>query len=466
MSLGTAEIIGRGLSFLALVVVARVLGPETFGRVAFAQVIVLYLTALGDGGITLWSQREIVRRPGELSRIVAQTLAAQVALAVAAMGTLAVIALVAPLPAGTSVLIVAAAPVALAQALSTVYALQALEWMRAAALVKVVTQAVAACAAVGVVLLTRQPVWVIMTMWMGQLAGAVLALAILVWRGGLRAELPSTAGVRATLAAGLPILGSLALIHYSQMMDTVVLGLLRSSYEVGIYAAAARLMLVAAVAALVITNASYPEMVRRHADGEGRLGEFSGRALALTLRASIAAALLTTVLAPGIIRLLYDAGYADSGAVLRILAWLFPALCFSSLAGQVLMAAGRRALLLRGVATGSAFATVAVPLGAMSAGGVGTAVGLVGAMVVQCLAFTWLARGPLATGWRARLGPELAFGGLLCLLVLAALVASGGHVLAAAGALSLGLVAIEAGRGLPTVRTVSPRLRERAARTR
>ncbi|MDV6013565.1 oligosaccharide flippase family protein [Haloechinothrix sp. LS1_15] len=472
-SLGSAEVVGRGLSFVALVVVARVLGPDTFGQLALAQVIVLYLTALGDGGITLWSQREIVRRPHELSRIVAQTLVAQVALALVAMVVLGAIALLAPLPEGTELLILAAAPVALAQALSTVYALQALEWMRAAALVKVVTQAVAAFAAVALVLLTHQPVWVIMTMWFGQLVGAGLALAILLRRAELRAELPSMAGIRTTLVAGLPILGSLALIHYSQMMDTVVLGLLRSSYEVGIYAAAARLMMVAAVAALVITNALYPEMVRRHADSERALGEFSGTALALTLRGSLAAALLTAATAPVIIDLLYDANYADSVTILRILALLFPALCFSSLAGQVLMAAGRRRHLLWGVATGSLVATLTVPAATLTFGGLGTAVGLVASMAVQCLAFACLARGPLTTGWGARLHRELAIGLLLGAVVLLAhlTVASGNALLLASiTALTLGLVELtrRASRRTPRIPNMyrrSPSAHTRRGRT-
>ncbi|MGH3949431.1 MAG: oligosaccharide flippase family protein, partial [Pseudonocardiaceae bacterium] len=90
LSLGTAEVIGRGLSFVAIIVVARVLGPESFGKFALAQVVVLYLSALGDGGLTLWTQREIVRRPHDLSRLIAQTLVAQIVLAVAAMSALAV----------------------------------------------------------------------------------------------------------------------------------------------------------------------------------------------------------------------------------------------------------------------------------------------------------------------------------------------------------------------------------------
>ncbi len=449
LSLGSAEILGRGLSFVAIIVVARVLGPESFGRFALAQAIVLYLAALGDGGLTLWTQREIVRRPAELSRLVAQTLVAQVLLALAAMAVLTVIALAAPIPGNTAVLILAAAPTALAQALSTVYALQALEWMRAAAVVKVVTQLVAATLAITLALLTGDAVVVIMTMWSGLLAGAVLALVIL-RRAGLRARLPSLAHVGTTLRAGLPILGAIALVHYSQLMDTLVLGVLRGSHETGVYAAAARLMVVAAVVAMVLANAVYPEMVRRHAISATELGAFSGRLLALTLRGSLVAAAVTAALAPVIIDVLYDARYAASADVLRVLALLVPVLCVNSIGTQVLMAAGLRRRLLAGVGIGAAVASVAIPLATLAFGGVGTAVALVGAMTTQCLAFSWLARGPVTTGWARLLGGEIGLG-LLPFAAVAALTTSTMTHPAVAIVLALGIAGgVEAARGWPT----------------
>lgn len=461
LSLGGAEVAGRGLSFVAMIVVARMLGPDSFGRLAFAQTVVLYLAALGDGGLTLWTQREIVRRPGELRRLVSRTLVAQLLLAAVAMAVLAGIAVTRP--GETAVLIVAAAPVALAQALGTVYALQAMERMRLVAVVKLVTQAVAATAAVTLVLLTGRPVWVIMSMWFGLLAGAVLAYRFLVRDHGFRFEPSAWPGIRQTLAAGLPILGSLALVQYSQQLDTVVLGLLRGSYQVGIYAAAARLMMVAAVIALVIANSLYPEMVRRHAESDVRLGEFSGRALAVTLRLATAAATLTAVLAPVLVGALYGARFAAAVPMLRILAFLFPALAVNSLATQVLLAAGRNRQVLFGVGAGALVATVGIPAGSVAWGGIGTAIGFVGAMLAQCVALAWLARGPLTTGWISLLGKEIGWA-----LALGAGTALGWLV--APGSPSVLVVAwlvtvlgIELLRGGPTLGVVAPRIRARLA---
>ncbi|MBC6447998.1 oligosaccharide flippase family protein [Actinokineospora xionganensis] len=464
VSLGAAEVVGRGLSFVAMIVVARVVGPESFGALALAQAVVLYLAALGDGGLTLWTQREIVRRPHDLPRLLVQTLVAQVLLALVATAVLAAVAFAAPFPGDTSTLILAAAPVALAQALSTVYALQSLEWMRSAAIVKLVTQAVAAGAAVALVLSTRDPVWVIMTMWLGQLAGSALSLAILARGKRIAFASTSIAAVRGTLRAGLPILGALAIVHYSLMIDTVVLGVLRSSHDVGVYAAAARLMVIAVVAALVIANALYPEMVRRHAESDRRLGEFSGRALAIALRLSLAAGALVAAFAPQIVAALYDERFDESATVLRVLALLFPVLCFNSLATQVLLAAGRRGDVLRGVGAGAVVATAAIPTATAALGGVGTACGLVAAMTVQCAALAWLARGDLTTGWRAPLTQEGAVGLVLC----GALAAVHTGFPAAPGLLGFTWLTVVLGaemlRGFPTVGLVLPGVRPRRGR--
>lgn len=451
VSLGSAEMIGRSLTFASGIVVARTLGPEGFGQLALAQSLVLFLASLGEGGLTMWTQRQIVQRPDDLPRLVVQTLVAQLLLAVVAIAALLTIAAAAPLPAGTFALVLAGSPFIVTQALSLLYVLQALEEMRSAGVVKVVVQFTTAISAVVFVVLTRDPLWVVTTLWTGQLAGSALALALVARRGRLRLVAPTARGVRLTLVAGAPILASGVLFHYGHMMDTVVLGLLRSTYEVGIYSGALRLMALAPVLALVVSNAVYPEMVRRHQQSDAALGAFVATASELALRVSMAAAALLSALAPTIIAVLLDDAFAASADVLRVVAFILPAYCYCAVTGHSLVAAGRQRLFLYGLITSATFGTAVLPAATHFFGIVGTAYAAVGIAFTQCAAFAALARGPLGADWLRPLLKETSLGLLVLTSILLLTAFTGYHPLVVVGGWLGAVTAVEAARGWPTL---------------
>ena len=53
LALGAGEAAARVIAFLATIYVARVLGSQSFGIVAFSAAILLYLSRVVDGGLDL-----------------------------------------------------------------------------------------------------------------------------------------------------------------------------------------------------------------------------------------------------------------------------------------------------------------------------------------------------------------------------------------------------------------------------
>jgi O-antigen/teichoic acid export membrane protein len=137
--------------------------------------------------------------------------------------------------------------------------------------------------------------------------------------------------IRASLPFGLT---SLALT-YNFNADTVILGFFRPDAEVGWYGAAYRLVfsIVGLVGGFLV--ALTPSLARAHlADPEraGRLVQQSLRWMALF---ALPAAAGVSILAPGIVLLLYGEAYQPAGPVLAIVAWDVPLLLFTAFSGNV-----------------------------------------------------------------------------------------------------------------------------------
>ncbi len=59
--LAAAELISKGIAFFTTVYIARVLGPENFGKLGFAQAVLSYFILIVSLGFDVYGAREIAR---------------------------------------------------------------------------------------------------------------------------------------------------------------------------------------------------------------------------------------------------------------------------------------------------------------------------------------------------------------------------------------------------------------------
>jgi O-antigen/teichoic acid export membrane protein len=137
--------------------------------------------------------------------------------------------------------------------------------------------------------------------------------------------------IRASLPFGLT---SLALT-YNFNADTVILGFFRADAEVGWYSAAYRLVfsLVGLVGGFLV--ALTPSLAREHLADPARAGLLVQRSVRWMALFALPAAAGVSVLAPGIVALLYGAEYLPAGPVLAIICWDVPLLLFTAFSGNV-----------------------------------------------------------------------------------------------------------------------------------
>ncbi|MCK4533828.1 oligosaccharide flippase family protein, partial [bacterium] len=65
--LSTANIISKGLVFITVIYLARILGPANFGKLIFAQAFIVYFMLVTNLGLSTLGIREIVRNKDKIN---------------------------------------------------------------------------------------------------------------------------------------------------------------------------------------------------------------------------------------------------------------------------------------------------------------------------------------------------------------------------------------------------------------
>jgi O-antigen/teichoic acid export membrane protein len=302
------------------------------------------------------------------------------------------------------------------------------------------------------VVVTKSPIWVGVMLWFGQFAADLFAFVVLRRRAGLHWERPSRGGMAKVAKEGAPLMASVALFQYALVLDLVVLGLLSTPAELGIYSATAWLVVAAYVFVQVPLQAAYPELVRRFHESSERYAQLMNTLVSIASRATLAGAALVIVEAPEIVHLLFGEQYAASADVFPIQILVVPLGWYAALVAYVPTVAGHFGRFLLALIPPAIFATIALPILISEWGMIGAAVGAALTMSVQALAFTLTARRYLGFGPLVAALKELPYGVVPVLALLALeLVWPGAPLFVTVPVWALSLVLIEAVRGFPSL---------------
>lgn len=384
-----AEVVVRSLVVLSTVVLSRLLGPSRLGDLAIAFALLSYASAVGDAGLTVWTQREVVRDrdANVVGRVVSATLMVQtvvcLVLTAALIGALPYF----PVPHGSERLVIAGVPVLLAQALSLLYLVQAQERMALLARLRVVSQFIATLGGVVAVVLTNDVVWMPVMSWIGVLVTDAGALPSL-YRGGLRLRVPRWLELSTAVKGGLPYLANGLVVTVLMNLDVIVVGAIRGSREAGIYGSAYRLAFAGLTLAGVVVASVFPRMISFWYSDKPRFERLVHSLVVLSARVTMPATAVVLVSGPEIIRLLFGNQFQGGGGVLRAVFLWVPLGWLNTMTGQALVAAGRQGAHLL-VASISAALTVGLLIALVSIDGArGAGIAVVLTEVATCIGFS------------------------------------------------------------------------------
>jgi O-antigen/teichoic acid export membrane protein len=371
-TLAAGEVAARLFGFIAIVAMARQLGPSSFGIVVLGTTLITWFALVGDAGTEVLSLREVARRPERFKDVVEPVLGLRLALSLVG----AALFLVGPLflmhDQSDRAILWAFALVLPMMALNPRWIVVGVGGSRAVALGNIGSQVLMAA---GVLLLVESPHDAVRIPFLQ--AGAELLYALIVLgavgaRAGRFRPRVDLGSWRKTLRDGAPLLAhsfSRAVIY---SFDLLLIALLIDRTHVGLYSAAYKPVLFC-VTALGLFYVSFLASLSA-ATGEQRFRLFR-RTVLTAAGATLPVAAVLSATAGVLVTLVFGDSFEGAGLPLAILVWGLPLLAVSGAYGNALIAGDRQKFVMRNnivAAVANILANlVAVPL-----------FGLIGAAVV------------------------------------------------------------------------------------
>lgn len=355
--LSVSNIVGRLVRALIIIYAARILGTESWGVFAYAISLIATITVLTDFGINGIVTREASRRSGELHETNYLATAFWIKLAFTALGAIFVLVAgpyLTNLPAVRMILPLAALVLVFDTlrdfGFSLTRALQKMEWE---AMLFIGTNV--AIVIFGFLLLWISPTVEAYTFSyaLGAAVGAGATFYLL--RHHLVRFLRGFSGhlILPLIKSAWPF--ALAGVLGGLMIDTdvIIIGWLRSATDVGLYAAAQRIILMLYIIPGIIASSTFPLLARlAHKDNEKarRVFEF---ALTTVLFVALPIVIGGIFLGTPLIELLFGSEYLGAAAAFKILALTIPMNFAAIVLSNFIFAYDRQTILTRYAAVGA-----------------------------------------------------------------------------------------------------------------
>ena len=342
-----AKIVLFVLNVVAALAIVRYLGPSGYGDYIFVLSFAAVFGLLSELGLNKVVTREMSRDPAAIPGLVGTAIVGQLLLAVlgwvAAQLAFTLIEGHGDLRAAVAIASLLYFTEAISLSLAAIFQVRlALQYD---AVARVVAQALDTAlilwlisAGAGLLWLIAAPV---LTGAIGVLVAAVMVY--LRFRTALRVDLLRLPPL---LREALPVgLTSIVVIAYLRL-DSVLLGILGTSEDVGFYGAASRPVEYLILALAVLVNVMFPLLARWYGVDPRRFAALYAHGASALLAVSVPIAVTVLVFAGEVVTLLYPSDFAPSAAILRLLVGSVVFTVLGAWAGFALLSAGRQRIVL------------------------------------------------------------------------------------------------------------------------
>lgn len=323
----------------------RVLGPEKFGTVTFAQGLIAYFNLFVEYGFNWSATRKISVQRHDLEAVIRTANSVWVAKGLlCGFGLLVLLILVNVIPElieVSSILLILYGTV-MGSVLFPTWLFQGLEHM---VLISIINSVVRTLFTVGVFLLVRQSsdFLTYVGLLSFQSIGSGIIAVIVAYRDlGLRFMLPSWSNVKSTLIDGWVLFLSQGVVSLYTAGNAFILGLFVNSTIVGYYSAADRLINAAKRLLAPISSAVFPRFSEVASRSKRDLLRWARKGLVLQGSIGLFLSFIVFIGAPTIVRIMLGPDYKPSVSVMRILAPLPLLIGIGSSFGQFVIMPLRR----------------------------------------------------------------------------------------------------------------------------
>ncbi len=310
------------ISFITLPYLLRVLGPEKYGAMAFAQVLVNYGVLLVDYGFNLTAPRDIAKaEPQEIPRHFSAIMGAKLVLLLPIL-LIGMVLLKVFSTQLDALLVLCFLPMLIGSVLFPIWYFQGIQQMKYITILNLVARIISVA---GIFLLVHESMDYRMAAFLQSftpLLAGILSLGIIHHQWPEMLCVPAWADIVSKLQAGWDIFISTLFTNLYTNSNVFFLGLLCSDTVVGYYAAANKLIESVKGLLAPVSNAVFPHVSQLVKESQDRAVIFLRKMVKIIGGGSLAISLCVFIFADPIVNIIMGTGYEDSVLLLRIISFL------------------------------------------------------------------------------------------------------------------------------------------------
>ncbi|HDD45377.1 MAG TPA: flippase [Candidatus Desulfofervidus auxilii] len=324
-SLSILQVANYILPLITLPYLVRVLGPEKFGLIAFAQAFIQYLVILTDYGFNLSATREIsIYRDNKekISEIFSSVMITKFGLMIISLLILSVLVFTIPKFKNDWLVYFFTFGMVLGNVLFPIWFFQGMERMKYITILNIVAKGIFTICIFIFIRKMADYLYVPLINSTGFLVAGGLSLRIVSKDFGIKFMLPSFKAIKHQLKEGWHIFISTVAISLYTTSNTFILGLFTNNTIVGYYAAAEKIMRAVQGLLVPISQTVYPHISKLVSESKEKALNFIRKLVKIVGSISFIISLSIFIFANLIVNIVLGLQYRQSIIVLRILAFL------------------------------------------------------------------------------------------------------------------------------------------------
>lgn len=322
-SLGVLQVANYLIPLIIIPFITRIFGTEVFGRVSYAQNIVVYLTLLVNYGFEYSATRQIALAKGDLERsrrLFWSVITMKCLLLAVSFVLLVVLSLTVDRIAADPMLYWCAAMVNIGVVFFPTWYLQGVQNMTKMAVFNLTIKLLGAILILSIIRTAGQYHLYPLFLSTASMLVGLVAFGYVVKHYSLGSWVWDKAAFAEVAREGFPIFLNNVFVSLYTTINLTILGGFADDVQIGYFSGAQRLIIAANMCVVMpISTAVFPEMSRRFAESYSEWRCFFGRTLLIGGAVALFVSAVAFLLAPFIVRVMLGTAFAESVPLLRIL---------------------------------------------------------------------------------------------------------------------------------------------------
>ena len=353
MTLSFSEIVLRLISFFIIIYLARVLGAADFGKISFAQTLILYFMLITNLGLDTLGVREIARGKDNIVNYTGNIITLKLFLAIFSFCLMLVFVNFIHKSFQVKYLIIFYGFSLFPSALLLEWFFRGVERMEFIGISRILGKLPYALLVVFLVKSSKQ----LLLIPYLSLSGSLIAIGFLIYiftkQYGKFKLVFNLSRWKSLIRQALPIGASSIMIQIYYNFDIVMLGFMKGDKVVGCYNAAYRVILFAWMFFPLFIHAIFPLMSRYYKESQEKLKILISSSTRLLSIIGLPLGVGGTILAKPIMRLLYGEGFDNGIIAFQILIWSVVIICLRCTYEQSFLACDKEKRYMFGVMSGA-----------------------------------------------------------------------------------------------------------------